>query len=125
MDQNQDPWESETIQQEVTENTSNIQEKKTSKLAIVSLILLIFPPAGLILSIISLHFINSNDQLKGKTLALKALIINISLLVIITGLIIWFFVIKEYSFINPIDPGYNILSKSSNQLRSYLLAGRN
>ena len=77
MDNSQDPWgtpqeeKKEERQVQKFKESTERSEPKTSKLAVLSLILsIIIPPLGLALSVISLHLIKGSPNLKGRNLAI-------------------------------------------------------
>ncbi len=105
MNNSKDPWEEDNTQVEKTKqimpkriNKNQVQEKN-SVLSIIALICsIIAPPLGLVLSIISLHILKGNPNLKGKKFAKLGIIISIVITSLAIAVIILFSVVlKKYS----------------------------
>ncbi len=96
MDPNEDPWATRGEVQEKSKYKKGQRESKLPLLAIIFSVL--FPPAGLVLSIIALNLFKEQPEFKGKKLAVIGLIISIAILVLsVIFIILAFTVFDIYS----------------------------
>ena len=117
MNANADPWETQetgkktkleknmekkkkTSNEEKQTDKKEVNEKTLSSMAVVGFVFaFLFGPVGLILSLVALHRIKKDSQLRGRSLALAGFILSIIFIVLpILLLIIIFFVLDQAVF---------------------------
>ena len=117
MNANTDPWETQEtekktklkkdiekkkkeLNKEEQTDKKEVKEKKLSAMAVTGFVFaFLFGPVGLVLSIIALHRIKKDSQLRGRSLALAGFILSIVFIVLpILILIIIFFVLDQAIF---------------------------
>ena len=117
MNANTDPWETQEtekktklkkdiekkkkeLNKEEQTDKKDVKEKTLSGMAVAGFVFaFLFGPVGLVLSIIALHRIKKDSQLRGRSLALAGFILSIVFIVLpILLIIIIFFVLDQAIF---------------------------